>query len=429
MFKLWSTIVKDFRILRRDKVGLVLMFVMPILLVLVITSIQNNTFELVNERKMPLLLCNKDTGNVSTQYIDAIQQIGMFDVTQTDPALDSIQLNDEMHKQDILISITIPADFSSAIHAKSTHVTTKALNESGLSQDSTIISKPISTIASSITFLYNPVLQHSFRHSIQGALNSALQIVEGKQIVQDLYHSINEKPLPPSLEADILAKTLSIRETPAAKDGNTTIPNATQHNVPAWTIFAMFFIVISLGGSVVKEKLSGSFVRLKTLPTNYLTALLSKQITFLGVTMIQVIIIFSLGVWFFPFIGLPKLNMPSDLIGLLIVSLICGWCAISYAICIGIFAQTQEQSNGFGAVSIIILAAIGGILVPSFAMPQSFSFVMKLSPLYWCLESYYGLFLERGSLKDVLQSLIPLVIIILVIQSITLIGLKRKHLI
>ena len=46
-------------------------------------------------------------------------------------------------------------------------------------------------------------------------------------------------------------------------------PNATQHNVPAWTIFAMFFIIMSLGGSVVREKVSGSFIRLKTLPTNY----------------------------------------------------------------------------------------------------------------------------------------------------------------
>jgi hypothetical protein len=31
----------------------------------------------------------------------------------------------------------------------------------------------------------------------------------------------------------------------------------------------MFFVVISLAGSIVREKSSGSFIRLKTLPTNY----------------------------------------------------------------------------------------------------------------------------------------------------------------
>ena len=32
MFKLWSTILKDIRILTRDKLGLIFMFVMPIVL-------------------------------------------------------------------------------------------------------------------------------------------------------------------------------------------------------------------------------------------------------------------------------------------------------------------------------------------------------------------------------------------------------------
>ena len=122
------------------------------------------------------------------------------------------------------------------------------------------------------------------------------------------------------------------------------IPNASQHNVPAWTIFAMFFMVTSLGSNLVKEKLSGSFIRLKTLPTSYFIALISKQISYLLVTLAQVVVIFSIGVFLFPLIGLPKLNLPSDLVGLLIVSLISGWCAISYAIAIGVFAQTQEQA-------------------------------------------------------------------------------------
>ena len=134
----------------------------------------------------------------------------------------------------------------------------------------------------------------------------------------------------------------------------------------------MFFVVISLGSSVVREKLNGSFVRLKTLPTNYLLALLSKQLTYLFVTMAQAAVIFAIGIWLFPSLGLPKFNLPADLPGLFIVTFICGWCAVSFAICIGVFAQTQEQANGIGAVSIVLLAAIGGLLVPSFAMPDSF---------------------------------------------------------
>jgi ABC-2 type transport system permease protein len=280
-----------------------------------------------------------------------------------------------------------------------------------------------------ITLLYHPVLQQSFRQSIQGALRSTLQIVESRQVVRNLYRHINEQQIPDSLENDIVSNQVPINEVPVSRDGSRTIPNASQHNVPAWTVFAMFFVVISLGGSVVREKLSGSFTRLKTLPTNYLIALLSKQLTYITVTFLQAIVIFSIGIWIFPLIGLPKLNLPDDIGGLVLVTLMCGWCAASYAICVGVFAKTQEQSNGFGAVSIVLLAAIGGILVPSFAMPSSFYIIMQLSPLHWCLEAYYGLFLEGGKLKDILINILPLLTITIAIQLLTLVALKRKNLI
>ena len=133
--------------------------------------------------------------------------------------------------------------------------------------------------------------------------------------------------------------------------------------------------------------------------------------------------------YLFPLIGLPKLNLPSDLLGLFIVSLICGCCAVSFAVCIGVYAQTQEQANGIGAVSIVMLAAIGGLLVPSFAMPESFQTIIKLSPLHWALEAYYGLFLEGGKLKDIILNILPLLGITVIIQLIALYGLKRKNLI
>jgi ABC-2 type transport system permease protein len=44
------------------------------------------------------------------------------------------------------------------------------------------------------------VLQESFRRSVDGALRSALQMVESKQVLKKLYFSINEKELPASME-------------------------------------------------------------------------------------------------------------------------------------------------------------------------------------------------------------------------------------
>jgi len=426
MFKLWATIVKDIRVLSRDKVGIALMFGMPIALVLIITSIQNNTFNLVNKNKVTLLVCNRDTGKISKEFIASVDQIGMFKM-QTIPQNESEKaITNRMNNTDAPLAIVIPADFSLKIAVKAQSVSGKALNTFGLDGGKTDSS---ANNILPLRLYYKPALQDQFRRSVQGALYSALQLVESKQILRNMYLSINEKQLPAKLESELLNNKIAINETSVSKNGSRNIPNASQHNVPAWTIFAMFFVVISLAGSIVREKLSGSFIRLKTLPTNYFVALLSKQITYLVVTMLQATVIFTIGIWLFPLMGLPVLNLPADVLGLVIVSLICGWCAVSYAICIGVFAQTQEQANGFGAISIVMLAAIGGLMVPSFAMPESFQLVMKLSPLHWCLEAYYGLFLEGGKLGDVLVNIIPLLGITLVFQAIAIVGLKVKKLI
>lgn len=429
MYKLWATILKDIRVLRRDKIGLIFMFGMPVLLVLIVTSMQNGTFELVNKNRVPLLLCNRDTGATSIQFIRAIDKIGLFKLMEIPGNPDEQTIRGRLQTKDALLAVVIPADFSARIAMKTKKLAGKALHSFGLEDKNVMDTARTAAEGGDLTLYYHPALEESFRRSAQGALYSALQVVESRELLKTLYFSINEAVLPDTLENELLTNRTTINEIPVSRDGSRNIPNASQHNVPAWTIFAMFFVVLSLGSGIVREKLNGSFIRLKTLPTSYLVALLSKQITYLGVTMAQAALIFAIGVWVFPYIGLPRLNLPADWPGLLVVSVLCGWCAVSYAICIGVFAQTEEQANGFGALSIVILAAIGGLMVPDFAVSGGFRTAMKFSPLHWCLEAYYGLFLEGGKLRDVWSNVLSLFIIIAGLQGVTFWGLKRKNLI
>lgn len=426
MFKLYATIQKDFRILTRDKVGLTLMFLMPIVLAIVIASVQNSTFELVNENKIPLLIYNLDKKPVSIELEKALDKTGMFNISKIDTLKAGDDIKNHINTEDALVAAVIPGNYSNTVLHKAKTVSAKALKDLDIPKDSLLTD---ADTAMNIILYYHPVLQQSFRKSIDGGLQSALQVVQSKYIVQSLYRYINNENIPDSLESQIITNQTPVQQIPVAKGNAHTIPNATQHNIPAWTIFAMFFIVISLGSSVVREKLSGSIIRLRTLPTHFGLSLISKEITYIAVTLLQAAVIFSIGKWLFPKMGLPALNIPHDTGALLLVTLMCGWCAASFAICIGVFANTQEQANGIGAVSIVLLAAIGGLLVPSFAMPSSFQFIMRLSPLHWCLEAYYGLFLEEGNLKDIFTNIIPLLAITIFLQFLSLYGLKRKNLI
>ncbi len=425
MFKLYTTVVKDVRILLRDKIGLVIMFLMPVVLAIIIASVQNSTFELVNENKIPVLLQNRDTGRIATELEDALAVSGMFRITPADPSSTDDELKAGINTRSALVALVIPEHYSAEVLNRARSVARQAL----ASLDPEAAASDTDTTRSPVIMYYHPVLQSSFRQSVDGGLQGALQAIQSRYIVQQLYYTINELPIPASLESQIVVNQTPIVQEAVARNDTRHIPNATQHNIPAWTIFAMFFIVISLGSSIVREKLSGSFIRLRTLPTSFSIAIVSKQIVYVAITVLQAAVIFAIGTWLFPLLQLPALNMPADILALAAVVLLCGWCAAGFAICVGVYAATQEQANGIGAVSIVLLAAIGGLLVPSFAMPDSFQLIMRISPLHWCLEAFYALFLQGGKLKDIVPNIIPLIFIALLLQLFAFYGLKRKNLI
>jgi ABC-2 type transport system permease protein len=426
MFKLWISVVKEWRLLCRDRVGLLLMFIMPVFLAVIMTALQDSTFKMVNENKLNLVVCNLDTHKTSLAFIAALSQAGFFHVSVI-TEMNEQKLLEFENEKNALATLIIPAGFFQAMTTKAQLQAVQALEDFGLNVPEKRNTTPI---ADSINLMLNfkPVLQETYRYSVKTAINGMLGTIQNKLMISELYKGINDKEITTETEKHFMPEGSFITEkTKGSTDG--FLPNATQHNIPAWTLFAMFFSVISLGGNLVKEKLSGSFTRLKVMPTSFLILLSAKQLVYLFVNLMQVLFIFSIGIWVFPLVNLPALNIPNDHLGLLLLSIICGWSAVSYALCVGVFAQTQEQANGFGAASIVILAAIGGIFVPEFAMPFAFKMMVSVSPFHWALQSFYSLFLENIPLKQIMLNVLPLLAGIIVLQLISILRLKQKNLI
>lgn len=423
MKKLSASIRKELLLLINDKVGLLLMYLMPVLLVFIITLVQDSTFKLVNENKLELLVVNDDAGDLGDTLINQLGRSGTFVIT-TKKKMDEAQIQSHLLDGDELIAIRIPEHFSEALKNKATNISTGMLLEFELADSSDFVETPGDF---PLIMYYDPVLQESFRFSILSTLHTYVGMLENRLMIEQLYVSMGYEEIPSDMERRFADNHLKIEEISASSSKHEIIPNSTQHNVPAWSIFAMFFMVISLGGNIVKERLSGSFIRLQTIPTSFSLVLISKTITYLGVALTQLALIFALGKFVFPHLGLPALALPSNIVGLILVSALSAMAAISFAMLVGTWAKTQEQANGFGAVSVIILAAIGGIWVPSFVMPAYLQSIGKLSPLHWCLEGYYTLFLKGGDWYLLLPSLLFLIIFILACQIGVYIKLRLQN--
>ena len=60
--KLFMSVYKEFLILKRDIGGVIILFVMPLVLIITVTLIQDTTFKKVNDAKIPILLVDNDNG-------------------------------------------------------------------------------------------------------------------------------------------------------------------------------------------------------------------------------------------------------------------------------------------------------------------------------------------------------------------------------
>ncbi|MDX2361722.1 MAG: ABC transporter permease [Crocinitomicaceae bacterium] len=422
MTKLLASIKKEFLLLINDKVGLLLMYMMPILLVFIITLVQDSTFKLVNENQIEIIVINDDKGPHGDTLIAYLNSSGSFTIDERE-GLSQEQIQQTLLDGDEMLAIHIPSEFSADLDIKAMNISIGMLQEFDIIEGTEMSEVQMDELI----LYYDPVLQESFRYSVLSTVYSYLSVLENRLMIEGLYAEMGYVQVPEDMESQFMDNRVEINQVSANTSSNQVIPNSTQHNVPAWSIFAMFFMVISLGGNIVKERLSGSFIRLQTIPASFSLVLISKIVMYVTVALTQLAIIFALGKFVFPLLGLPSLMLPSNILGLIVISFLSAMSAISFAMLVGTYAKTQEQANGFGAIAVIILAAIGGIWVPSFVMPDYLQTIGSISPMHWCLEGYYTLFLKGGDWYLLSPALIFLIIFILACQLLTFIKLKIQN--
>ena len=420
-----ASIKKEILLLLSDKIGLSIMFLMPLLLVFIITIIQDSAYKMVNENKVSLIISNQDEGEQGEKLIQLLNKSGLFEL-QEQNNLHSQELNKFLLDENKLTALYIPSNFSEKLKEKATQISQTLTIELGISeakQDNQNVKLP------DLDFYHDPVLQENYSYSITNVIASFLNVIENELMIESIYSEVGIEKSADDFKEKIMSNKIVINRIPAMNDEHMINPNSTQHNVPAWTIFAMFFMVVSLGSNIVKERVNGSFLRLKTMPTNYIHILSAKMLVYMMVAVLQFALIFSIGILVFPLIGLPKLILPAAFTAFIVMMLMCSLAAVSYALMVGALSKTQEQSNGIGAISIIIFAALGGIWVPTFVMPEYMQMISNFSPMHWCLEGFYILFLKGGSWSQLAPVIGFLFIFIAVCQITTYTKLKLEKLI
>jgi len=129
---------------------------------------------------------------------------------------------------------------------------------------------------------------------------------------------------------------------------------------------------------------------------------LSKVSVYMCVCLLQFTLMILTGMYLIPLFGLPALKLGHSIFALLAMSVSSSLAAIGYGLAIGSIAGTNQQASIFGAVSVVILAAIGGVWIPIFMMPHFMRIISSISPLNWGLNGFNEIFVRDAGLCDIL---------------------------
>jgi ABC-2 type transport system permease protein len=417
MLPLLATLFKELRLLYRDRSGLLVLFVMPAVLVVVVSLVQENVLKATGAARMDILFIDQDRqafGRLIREKLDAQDTVRL--VTSLDgQALDTDKARGLVDKGRYQACIVVPAGMTEAVRAR-------ALEQ--ISDSFSGGSRPDALPLPHVSVYFDPLVQGALRSSLLNALKQMLLAMEMElkanvlaevlpgEFQQTLGALAGRTPMDPAaiptVHMDPGWGNRRVMDVVAEQSGLKQLPSSVQQNVAAWSVFGIFFIVLPLGGAIIRERKDGTLARLRTLPVPYLTLLVGKLGAYVTVCWVQFLFIVLMGKAGLPLLGTPILSLGSDTPALIATVTLVALAACGYGLMIGTLARTVEQANMFGAVSVVCAAALGGIMVPVYVMPPVMQTISLFSPLAWGLNALVEIAVREGTLASVRHELLYL---------------------
>lgn len=395
-----AIIAKELRVLLRDRQALTLLFMMPVFFILVMSFALEGVFEAGSKgRPIGVLVIDQDKSALVEQTLADLKRLEGLTLLQT---IDGVTLTLERAEQLIQIG-----KYPLAL-----------LFEKGFSERIRSTPKDSTEEMATVRFVSDPATNLQLLASVKGAITS---VIERRAFLENLTYRLKKEFETPTAGLPPLAKELlnlgagkrfesMLSGAPSGESGQARVafistspqgfspgrrPTATEQNVPAYTIFGVFFIVLTVASSFIQEKKEGTFQRLLAAPLPKMALLLGKLFPYYLVNLIQIVLMFAVGVILF---GIKLGNLPA----LIVVSFALAAAANGLGLLVAALGKTEAQVNGFSVLLAITLAALGGMMVPTFIMPDVMKTLSLFTPHAWALAGYHDIIIRGLGVKQVL---------------------------
>ena len=374
--RLLALIHKELLVLRKDWHGLLVLFIMPALFILIMSLAMRDTFSERHQVSIDLLLHDAEQSAFSEELIVQLGKLEGFQLLLVD---DPQAMEARVAQDEVRFALWIQPGFSRALMAAEPV-------EAGL--ELLLAPSTSAQLQSLLRLVLDDILRGMRLETRLEALSWQYQDLPSAQALRQL--------------GEIERRFVYQGEAPSE------LPTSVQQSVPAWLVFAMFFVVIPLSTAFIIERQQGSLLRLRIMNISSLSLIVGKIIPYYLINQVQMVLMVLVGMHLVPLFGGDSLQLGGSLGGLFIISSATSIAAIAWALLITTVARTHVQATTLGGVSNIIFGALGGVMVPKFVMPPFMRELADVSPMSWGLEGFLDIFLRQGDWLSVLPESLAL---------------------
>jgi len=400
---IWNLTKKDLAVIFKDRGAILWLFVLPVVFTLIftflvsMTSGDSSNAEEQEDPRASLVVVNQDVGgDLSQRFIANIDQAGGFR-----PELMEQSAADESLKTlKIPRYVLIPPNFST-----------------DLAQGEPVTVLLITHPASNTNYTQNAL---RVLNGVTRDISLELQLLDGIRQMGEMQSGNPDAPVVFNSER-VLAQAKSqfersrtqplvaiVEEIPqAAETEEQSGFDFAASIIPGVVVLFVFLSAATVARAIYEERKTGSLRRLLAAPLTRSEMMLGKMTPIWLLTMVQIVVIFAVGAFVLPALGLGRLGIGQDPFAWAVTSVIIALCSTCLGIMISAIARTEGQISGLSNALLWIAGFLGGALIPAFLLQQTpvLAALSRLVPQYWATTAYYDILARGASLADVLPNL------------------------
>lgn len=375
-----ALIGKDLRLLFRDRLALLLLFVAP---VVVIAAAGFSLSTLYSSTTFLFPIADLDGGEVAKELVEALSQAPELEVELMDLEEAKRLVADTPRAGAALV---IPKGFTEALRT----------------------SKPVSLV------LWTDPVKHLEVLKIRAAVERAramlvtTRVAARIAVVQVLTYAGDVDFEALTDDSVKLAEKLARGSVGLEEEsvfGGASAYNTFDQNVPGFSVtFLLLGMLFGVGLGLLDEREWGMIHRLKASPIPAATLLTGKMLSRFSMGLVQMVILFIFGWWAF------AISLGPSLVALGLVILGISFASAAFGLLAAALAPSRDAVLPLGTIAVVAMAAIGGCWWPITIEPPWLQKLAHVFPTAWAMGAFNDLMLRQRSLGEVFPKVVALLL-------------------